>query len=93
MPSAPRTVVPVGHENAPSVLRRVREETWDLVLLDLSMPGAEGIETLRRIRAHAPDLPVLVFTVHPEAQLTRQVLEVGGGGYVEKEASPEDLVR
>lgn len=80
-------------EDGPTVLGRVRDGAWDLVLLDLSMPGSEGLEVLRRIRAASPDLPVLVFTVHPEGQLARQVLEAGARGYVEKEAPSEELVR
>lgn len=79
--------------DGPAVLERVREEEWDLVLLDLSMPGAEGLETVRRILTHQPDLPVLVFSIHPEEHLARQLLQVGARGYVEKEVDSAELVR
>lgn len=79
--------------DGPAVLERVREEEWDLVLLDLSMPGAEGLETLRRIHRLEPDLPVLVFSIHPEEQLARQLLQAGARGYVEKDVGSGELVR
>lgn len=79
--------------DAPSVLKKVREETWDLVLLDLSMPGGEGVETVRRIRSAAPDLPVLILSIHPEKELAGALLKAGAQGYVQKDADSEELVR
>lgn len=79
--------------DGPTVLERVREEAWDLVLLDLSMPGAEGVETLRRILRVEPDLPVLVFSIHPEERLARQLLQAGARGYVQKDVGSDELVR
>lgn len=80
-------------EDGPAVLDHVREESWDLVLLDLSMPGAEGLETLRRIMAESPELPVLVFSIHPEEQLARQLLQIGARGYVQKDVDSSELLR
>lgn len=77
---------------APAVLEKVRTESWDAVVLDLGMPGGEGVETLRRIRSAAPDLPVIILSVHPEDQLATRLLKAGAAGYVQKEAAPEDLV-
>lgn len=77
---------------APEVLERVREESWDLLVLDLGMPGGEGLETLRRIRSADPDLPVVILSVHPEDQLARRLLRAGARGYVQKEAASENLV-
>lgn len=85
----------VGGEAADgsTVVQMVREESWDLVLLDLSMPGSEGLETLRRIRAESSDLPVLIFSIHPEEQLARRLLEAGASGYVQKDADARELLR
>ena len=84
----------VGGEaaTAPEVLERVRERSWDLLVLDLGMPGGEGVETLRRIRSAAPDLPVVILSVHPEDQLARRLLKAGARGYVQKDAASESLV-
>lgn len=79
---------------APEVLDRVRDATdaWDLVLLDLSMPGGEGLETLSRLRSAAPNLPVLVLSMHPEDQLAARLLKAGADGYLNKEAASDELV-
>lgn len=86
----------VGGEatTAGEVLEKVREgdEAWDLVLLDLSMPGGEGLETLNRLRSAAPELPVLVLSMHPEDQLAARLLKAGADGYLNKEAASDELV-
>jgi DNA-binding NarL/FixJ family response regulator len=77
---------------APEVLDSVREESWDLLILDLNMPGGEGLETLTRIRTAAPDLPVIILSVHPEDQLAARLLKAGARGYVQKEAASRELI-
>lgn len=78
-------------EDVPGLLERVRSEEWDLLLMDLNMPGGEGLETLRRVRAAAPELPVLILSVHPEDQLAARLLQAGADGYVQKEAAADEL--
>lgn len=78
-------------EDVPELLQKVRSEDWDLLLMDLNMPGGEGLETLRRVRAAAPDLPVLILSIHPEDQLAARLLQTGADGYVNKEAAAEEL--
>lgn len=79
---------------ATEVLDAVRSsgDAWDLVLLDLSMPGGEGLETLNRLRSAAPDLPVLVLSMHPEDKLAARLLKAGADGYLNKETASEELV-
>lgn len=89
---APDLVVAGEVETFPELLERVRDGAWDLVLLDLSMPGGEGIEAVRRVRANFPDLPVLILSVHPEQELAPSLLEAGADGYVHKNAASEELV-
>lgn len=76
----------------PDTLELVREGRGDLLVLDLGMPGGEGLETLRRIRAADPDLPVIILSIHPEDQLAVRMLQAGASGYVHKEAASENLV-
>jgi two-component system, NarL family, invasion response regulator UvrY len=74
------------------VIEIVKQNKWDVVLLDLGLPGAGGIEVLRTIKAHAPKLPVLVLSVHPEDELAVRLLRLGADGYVTKGAESEILI-
>ncbi len=67
--------------------------TWDLVLLDIWLPGRGGVELLKEIRAARPSLPVLVVSAHPESQFAARMLRAGASGYLNKECSPQTLVR
>ena len=78
--------------NAQEALHRVWKEKWDVVVLDITMPGRSGLEVLREIRRSKPGLPVLVLSVHPEDQFAMRVLKAGGSGYMSKETAPEELV-
>ncbi len=65
---------------------------WDLVLLDLALPGRGGIEVLARIRASRPKLPVLVLSMQPEDPFGARVIRAGASGFVNKASAPEALV-
>jgi two-component system, NarL family, invasion response regulator UvrY len=78
--------------DAENALRLALEEDWDVLLLDLSMPGPGGLEILARLREERPELPVLVLSVHPEDQLALQALRAGAAGYLSKETASEELV-
>jgi DNA-binding NarL/FixJ family response regulator len=62
------------------------------VLLDLAMPGKDGLDTLRELKALKPNLPVLVLSVYPEEQYAVRLLRAGASGYLTKESAPEELV-
>lgn len=74
------------------VLRKMRSETFDAVLMDLKMPGIGGLETLKLLRAEHPEVPVLVMSMHPEDQYATRVLRAGAAGYLTKEHASEQLV-
>lgn len=78
---------------ASEALALVREQPWDIMLLDLALPDAGGLEVLQRVRELRPALPVLVVSMYPEDQLGERLLEAGAAGYLTKEAAPEELVR
>lgn len=65
----------------------------DVVLLDVSMPGATFVETLRGLRERHPSIKVLVLSVHPEDQWAMRALQAGAAGYLTKDHSPEQLVQ
>ena len=74
------------------VLEQVRKEEWDLILLDISMPGRGGIDTLKAIKIEKPKLPVLVLSMYPEEQYAVRALKAGASGYLTKESAPEELI-
>jgi DNA-binding NarL/FixJ family response regulator len=79
-------------ENAPQLLELVRKQDWDLVILDVAMPGRSGLDALGDLREVNPKLPVLVLSVHPEDQLGKRALQAGASGYMNKEGAPEELI-
>jgi two-component system, NarL family, invasion response regulator UvrY len=79
--------------NAQQVLSEVQSQDWDLVILDVTMPGRSGLDVLRDLQALRPKLPVLVLSVHPEDQLGKRVLKAGASGYMNKESAPEELIK
>lgn len=76
----------------PELLKLIRAESWDLVIMDLGMPGGEGLETVQRIHASSPDLPIIVLSMHPEDELARRLLRGGVSGYVEKGSAADELM-
>jgi two-component system, NarL family, invasion response regulator UvrY len=73
-------------------LKMVAEQDWDLVLLDISMPGKSGLEVIKLIRQNKPGLPILIFTMHPEQQYALRALHAGASGYLTKESDSEVLI-
>jgi DNA-binding NarL/FixJ family response regulator len=74
------------------VLNKVRKDVFDLVLLDISMPGRTGLDILRELKAENPKLPVLVLSMYPEEQYAVRVLKAGASGYLTKESAPDELI-
>jgi two-component system invasion response regulator UvrY len=79
--------------NAQQVLSEVQSQDWDLVILDVTMPGRSGLDVLRDLRGLRPKLPVLVLSMHPEDQLGKRALKGGASGYMNKESAPEELIK
>jgi DNA-binding NarL/FixJ family response regulator len=73
-------------------LQAVCDRAWDLVVLDLSLPGRNGLDVLKEIRSTHPRLPVLILSTHPEQQFAARVLRAGASGYLNKGSPPEVLV-
>ncbi|HEX4946472.1 MAG TPA: response regulator transcription factor [Blastocatellia bacterium] len=76
-----------GHE----ALTQARAQTWDLVMLDLTLPDKNGLEVLKQLKREAPQTPVLVLSMLPEDQYGVSVLKAGASGYLPKESAPEEL--
>jgi DNA-binding NarL/FixJ family response regulator len=80
-------------ENAQQVLAQVQSHAWDLVILDISMPGRSGVEVLGDLKRLCPKLPVLVLSMYPEDQYGRRLLKAGASGYMNKDSAPEELIK
>jgi two-component system nitrate/nitrite response regulator NarL len=74
-------------------LRKARELSPDVVLMDISMPGMNGLEVTEVLRKEKPDMKVLILSVHSNKHYVGRVIQAGAHGYVSKEAPPEELVR
>ena len=75
-----------------SVISQVRKGGFDVLLLDLSMPGRSGIDLIRQIRTEAPKLPILVLTMYEEEQYAVRSIRAGAQGYLTKESAGDQLV-
>ena len=78
--------------NAHEALTRASKEKWDVMILDITMPGRSGLEVLREIKRMRPKLPVLVLSMHPEDQFAVRLLKAGAAGYLTKESAGDELV-
>jgi len=84
----------VGAEvgNAPDVIAAVRSERWNAIVLDISLPGGNGIDLIREIKKERPDARVLILTAHSEEQYAVRAIKAGAAGFLTKESAPDKLV-
>jgi DNA-binding NarL/FixJ family response regulator len=78
--------------NGAEVLELVRQDSFDLLLLDLNMEGISGADLIARVKTHRPDLPILVLSMHNEPQVAARMLKAGASGYITKDCEPEILL-
>ena len=78
--------------NGQEVLTKVAKKEYDLILLDISMPGRSGLEVLEEIKVVQPKLPVLILSMHPEEQYAVRMLRAGAAGYLTKGSAPQELI-
>src|SRR6184192_134959 len=78
-------------KSAVEALESVRLQNWDIVILDISMPGKSGLDILDDLKRLRPKVPVLFLSMHPEEQYAKRALKAGAAGYLTKESVPEEL--
>lgn len=78
--------------NGQETLHKVMKKDYDLILLDISMPGKSGLEVLEEIKAMRPKLPVLILSMHPEEQYAVRMLRAGAAGYLTKASASDELI-
>jgi DNA-binding NarL/FixJ family response regulator len=78
--------------NGAEVIQSIRDENYDAVLLDMSMPGRSGIDLIKQIKEEKPNLRILILTMHAEEQYAIRAFKAGAQGYLTKESAPAELV-
>jgi len=79
-------------ENGYELLKKIKEQDYDLILMDISMPGSDGLEVIRELRKIKPNLPILILTIHPEKYYGLRMLQAGASGYLTKQNAPFELI-
>lgn len=79
--------------DAESLVNKIIQHEWDVVICDISMPGRSGLDALSQIKQIAPKLPVLIMSMYPEDQYALRVLKAGAAGYLGKETIHDDIVK
>ena len=78
--------------NGQELLDKIKENDYDVVVLDITMPGRNGMDVLRQLRSERPGLPILMLSIHPEEQYALRALRAGASGYLTKESASDELV-
>ncbi len=78
--------------NGQDVLLKLEKQTIDVVMLDISMPGRNGLDILKQLRTDHPKLPVLILSMYSEEQYAMRALRAGASGYLSKDSAPEELI-
>ncbi len=79
--------------NYAEVFQRLKEKDWDLLILDIDLPGRSGLDILKQIKSEKIKTPVLMFSFHSEEQIALRALKLGASGYLSKDAADMELVK
>jgi DNA-binding NarL/FixJ family response regulator len=75
------------------LLKKLKQKGYDVVVLDLSMPGKDGLDVLKEIKIVFPQLPVVIFSMNPDGQFASRLFKNGASAYINKETNPEELIK
>ena len=89
---SPEMVVTAEASTGPEVFEKIGKDDFDLIVLDIAMPGRGGLDILKEIKNKKPRLPVLILSMYPEEQYAVRVLKAGASGYMTKESAPHELI-
>lgn len=78
--------------NRDEVIQSIQEKDWDILILDITLPGKNGLDILKEVKMLRPDLPVLILSMHPEEEFAGRALKLKAAGYVMKGSVPEELI-
>jgi DNA-binding NarL/FixJ family response regulator len=89
---APDVALAFEAANGPDAVARVREGGIDVLLLDIALPGRDGLDVLKQLKREFPRLPVLMLSTYPDRQYAVRSLKLGAAGYLNKSADSEQLI-
>jgi two-component system invasion response regulator UvrY len=79
--------------NYAEVFQNLKESDWDILILDIDLPGRSGLDILKQIKAEKIKIPVLIFSFHNEEQIAFRAMKLGASGYLSKEAADMELIK
>jgi len=79
--------------NSDEILEQLYQNEWDILILDLTMPGKNGLDSLIEIKQRKPELKVLILSMHPEEEIAIRALKTGASGYLNKDSMPGELIK
>ncbi len=78
--------------NGQEVMNLIRKKDYDIILLDISMPGRNGLEIIKDLKAEKPRIPIMILSIYPEEQYAIRALRAGASGYMTKASAPHELI-
>jgi len=91
--NTPDFVVNAEFANGEELIDAVRKLDTDILLLDISLPGRSGLDTLKEVKVYKAELPILILSMFPEDQYAIRMLRAGASGYLHKDSAPEELFK
>ncbi len=79
--------------NSSEVFQKLKEGSWDILILDIDLPGRNGLDILKQIKAEKYKIPILIFSFHVEEQIALRAMKMGASGYVSKDSADLELVK
>ncbi len=79
--------------NTVEVFKKIKEDTWDLLIMDMDMPGRNGLDALKQLKDEKQEIKTLIFSMHPEEQIAIRALKAGAYGYLAKDADDGELAK
>jgi len=89
---SPEVVIAAEAVDGGDVLEKLRSTPVDVLLMDVSMPGTDAVELVKRVKAEKPQVAVLVHSMHAESAVASRMLKAGASGYITKDSEPEQLI-
>ena len=86
-------VVLAEANDAIEAMQQVRKQDWDLVVLDIRLPGRSGVDVLKQIKSEKPHLPMLILSSYPESQYAVRLIQAGAAGYISKDAEETEIIK
>ena len=78
--------------DGPAALQQIRDSTWDVIVVDISLPSMSGLDLIKEIHRIDASIPTIVLSMHPTAQVARRAIKAGAVGYLTKDSAPDELI-